>query len=139
MFCMPLPEWIDKITSDPGKVICTQYDLVLNGTEMGSGSIRINITKIQEDVMKVIGMSKEEAYKKFGFLMESFKYGSPPHAGIGIGFDRVVAMLVGFKDIREVIAFPKNKAAQNPLDDSPSEISETQLKELHIKLDQDEP
>ena len=134
MFCMPSPEWVDKIKEDPGKVMCTQYDLVLNGWELGSGSIRINIPQIQKDVMEVIGMSEEEANQKFGFLLESFKYGCPPHAGIGIGFDRTVALLLGHKDIREVMAFPKNKAAQNPMDDSPSDISKTQLKELHLKL-----
>ncbi|MBW2995306.1 aspartate--tRNA ligase, partial [Candidatus Woesearchaeota archaeon] len=135
MFCMPKQEYIDMIEKEPGKVVCTQYDLTLNGIELASGSIRINRPEIQEKVMKVIGLTKEQAKKKFGFLLEAFKYGAPPHGGIGIGFDRIVALMCGTNDIREVIAFPKNKAAQCPMDGSPSEIDSVALKEAHIKLD----
>ncbi len=135
MFCMPKKEDLQYLETDPGKVYCTQYDLVLNGWELGSGSIRINDPEIQKRVMKVIGMTEEEAQMKFGFLLEAFKYGAPPHGGVGLGFDRTVALMAGYHDIREVIAFPKNKAAQCPMDGSPSEISDKQLKELHIKAD----
>ncbi len=134
MFCMPKEEDLHLLEKDPGKVYCTQYDLVLNGLEMGSGSIRINRPEIQERVMKVIGLSHEEAMEKFGFLLEAFRYGAPPHGGIGIGFDRVVAMLQGISDIREVIAFPKNKKAECPMDGSPSRISRKQLDELHLNV-----
>jgi len=135
MFCQPLEEDMKLLDKDPGKVKCTQYDVILNGIEMGSGSIRITDPVIQEKVFGVIGLNKKEVQDKFGFLLESFKFGPPPHGGIGIGFDRVVALMLGFNDIREVIAFPKNKNAQNPMDGSPSDISDKQLKELHIKKD----
>ncbi|MBI2147589.1 aspartate--tRNA ligase [Candidatus Woesearchaeota archaeon] len=132
-FCMPNAEDIKHLETDPGKVSCTQYDLTLNGWELGSGSIRIHRADIQERVMNVIGLTKAELDAKFGFLLEAFKYGAPPHGGIGIGFDRVVTLLLGLDDIREVIAFPKNKAAQCPMDGSPSDIPEKAYKELQIK------
>jgi aspartyl-tRNA synthetase len=135
MFCAPKEEDLHKIEKDPGSVLCNQYDLTLNGVELCSGSIRITDPEVQKKVMKVVGFSKEDAEKRFGFLLESFKYGVPPHGGVGLGFDRIVALLCGYNDIREVIAFPKNKSAQCPMDDSPSEITQTQLKELHIKAD----
>ncbi|MBW3018320.1 aspartate--tRNA ligase, partial [Candidatus Woesearchaeota archaeon] len=135
MFCMPKEEWVDCLEDDPGKVICTQYDLVLNGIELASGSKRINDPELQERVMKIIGMTKEEAQMKFGFLLEAFKYGAPPHGGVGLGFDRIVALMLGFNDIREIIAFPKNKTAQCPMDGSPSAIDEVTMKDCHIKLD----
>ncbi|HIG95923.1 TPA: aspartate--tRNA ligase [Candidatus Woesearchaeota archaeon] len=134
-FCMPNESEIKYLETDPGKVYCTQYDLVLNGTELGSGSIRINRPDIQERVMKVIGLTQKDLERKFKFLLEAFKYGAPPHGGMGLGFDRIVALICGTTDIREVIAFPKNKAAECPMDESPSDIEAKQLKELHIKLD----
>lgn len=135
MFCKPKEEHITFIESDPGKVLCTQYDLTLNGTELGSGSLRITDAVLQERVMKVVGYSKEKAQRNFGFLLEAFQYGSPPHGGIGLGFDRIVALMLGYHDIREVIAFPKTKSAEGPVDGSPSELEERQLKELSLKLD----
>jgi len=137
MFCQPKKEHIKYIKSDPGKVICTQYDLTLNGFELGSGSIRINDPELQQQIMEVVGYTKEEAQERFGFLMEAFKYGSPPHGGIGLGFDRIVCLALGMKtpDIREVIAFPKSKSAECPMDGSPSPLPAAQMKELHIKLD----
>jgi len=135
LFCMPRKEDIKLLNSDPGKVHCTQYDLVLNGVELGSGSVRINNAKIQEQVMEVIGLSRKDAEDKFGFLLEAFRYGAPVHGGIGIGFDRTVALMLGLHDIREVIAFPKNKAAECPMDNCPSEVEDKQLKELHIRKD----
>ena len=101
---MPKKEYIDFIETDPGKVLASQYDLVLNGWELGSGSIRINIPELQERVMRVVGYPKERAQQRFGFLLEAFRYGAPPHGGIGIGLDRVVAMMLKLTDIREVIA-----------------------------------
>ena len=111
------------------------YDIVLNGTELGSGSIRINVPEIQEKVMKIIGMTKEQANSQFGFLLKAYEYAGPPHGGMGLGFDRLVALMLGIKDIREVIAFPKNKAAQDLMAEAPSEVDSKQLKELKIKLD----
>jgi len=134
-FCMPKAEDMKYLETDPGKVYCTQYDMVMNGWELGSGSVRIHDAEIQERVMKVIGLSKKELEAKFGFLLEAFKYGAPPHGGIGIGFDRTVTLLLGLSDIREVIAFPKNKAAECPMDGSPGDVPEKSLKELHIKID----
>jgi len=135
IFSSPKSECIKFLESDPAKVLGNLFDIVLNGTELASGSIRISNPDLQEKVMKVIGMEKEEARKKFGFLLDAYDYAGPAHGGMGIGFDRVVAMLLGTTDIREVIAFPKNKAAQNPMDDSPSEASSQQLSDLHIKVD----
>lgn len=134
-FCMPLEKDIDKIESDPGNVHCTQYDLVLNGVEMSSGSVRINKPEIQRKVFNVIGINEKEAEDKFGFLLNAYRYGGPIHAGFGMGLDRLTAMLLGLTDIREVIAFPKNKAAQCPMDGSPIELNQRQLKELGIKID----
>lgn len=134
-FCMPLEKDIDKIESDPGNVHCTQYDLVLNGVEMCSGSVRIHKPEIQKKVFDVIGITEEEAETKFGFLLDAYAYAGPVHAGFGMGLDRLVAIMIGLTDIREVIAFPKNKAAECPMDGSPIELNVKQLKELHIKVD----
>ncbi len=134
MFSHPTMETIDFLEKDPGKVIGDLYDIVLNGTELGSGSIRINNPELQERVMKVIGLSKEAAHKKFGFLLDAYKYGGPPHGGMGLGLDRFLALMLGTNDIREIIAFPKNKAAECPMDGSPSEADPSQLKELHISV-----
>ena len=135
IFTAPKDEHVELLDKDPGKVKADLFDLVLNGIELGSGSIRETNPITQERLMKVIGLSHEEAQKKFGFMMEAFKYGTPPHGGMGLGFDRFVALICGYNDIREVIAFPKNKDAECPMDGSPSEIDEKQLKELNIKLD----
>lgn len=135
MFCSPRDEWLNKMEKDPGAVICNQYDLTLNGMELCSGSIRITDPKLQKKVMNIVGFPEKEAEKRFGFLLEAFRYGVPPHGGVGLGFDRIVSLMNGYTDIREVIAFPKNKQAQCPMDGSPSEITERQMKELHIKLD----
>ncbi|MBN2457979.1 aspartate--tRNA ligase [Candidatus Woesearchaeota archaeon] len=137
MFSMPKPEHIELLEKDPGRIKADLFDLVLNGTELGSGSIRIHDPDIQKRVMKVIGLDEKEAEKKFGFLLEAYKYGAPIHGGMGIGLDRLVALVAGLTDIREVIAFPKNKAAQCPMDGSPNEIDSLQLKELGMKLDID--
>jgi len=135
IFSSPKEEDLKYLEKEPGKVKAKLYDLVLNGVELGSGSIRINKKDVQNRVMKVIGLSEEEAERKFGFLLNAFRYGAPPHGGIGLGLDRIVALLCGLSDIREVIAFPKNKAAECPMDGCPSDVNEEQLKELHIRLD----
>ncbi len=135
IFSMPKPECMEFLDTDPGKVIGNLFDIALNGTELASGSIRINVPKIQKKVMEIIGLPEEKAMEKFGFLLEAYNYGAPPHGGMGLGFDRIVALMCGTNDIREVIAFPKNKAAQCPMDDSPSPVDEEQLKELHVKVD----
>ena len=135
MFTSPKKEHIEFLEKDPGKVNGELFDVVLNGMELGSGSIRISNPELQERVMKVIGMEKKEARQKFGFLLDAYDYGGPIHGGMGLGFDRLVALMLGYTDIRETIAFPKNKSAQNPMDGSPAEVDEKQLKEAHIKLD----
>jgi aspartyl-tRNA synthetase len=132
---MPKYEHLDLLESDPGKVRALCYDLVLNGTEIASGSIRINRRDIQERVMNVIGLTLEDAERKFGFLLEAFKYGAPPHGGFAPGMDRLVALMCGTNDIREVIAFPKNKQGENPMDGSPSDIDEDVKKELRLKVE----
>ena len=135
IFTMPREEDMQWLEKDPSKVRGKLYDIVLNGVEIGGGSIRIHNKEVQTRVLKVIGLSYEEAQKRFDFLLEAFQYGAPPHGGIALGFDRVVSLMAGLNDIREVIAFPKTKAAENPMDGSPQEWTEAQLKELHLRLD----
>jgi aspartyl-tRNA synthetase len=136
MFTAPKDVDVAFLEKQPERVRGKLYDLVLNGVELGSGSIRINQPGLQERVMRVIGLPREEARRRFGFLMDAFRFGAPPHGGIGIGFDRTVALMCGFNDIREVIAFPKNKKAECPMDGSPSDVDDKQLKELHIKKEE---
>ncbi|MBT3304709.1 aspartate--tRNA ligase [Candidatus Woesearchaeota archaeon] len=135
MFSMPNPEFVDNFETCPEKVKGDLWDLVLNGTELGSGSIRVTNPEVQKRVMKFIGLSEEEAQTKFGFLLNAYNYGAPSHGGMGLGADRLIALMNGTNDIREVIAFPKNKAAECPMDESPSPIEDKQLKDLHIELD----
>ncbi|MBN2518001.1 MAG: aspartate--tRNA ligase [Candidatus Altiarchaeota archaeon] len=134
-FTSPKDEDLKNLDSEPAKVRAKAYDLALNGVELGGGSIRIHKREVQEKMFKALGIAGEEAEKKFGFLMGAFQYGAPPHGGIAFGLDRIIAILTGNESIREVIAFPKNKAAQSLMDDAPSETSPKQLKELHIELD----
>ncbi|MBI2654125.1 aspartate--tRNA ligase [Candidatus Woesearchaeota archaeon] len=134
-FTSPKDEDIGLLDKSPEKARAKAYDIVLNGTEIGGGSIRIHRSNIQSKMFSVLGLSKEEAEQKFGFLLEAFKYGTPPHGGIALGVDRIVAMITGNESIREVIAFPKNKAAESLMDEAPSAVSEKQLEELHIKFD----
>ncbi len=135
MFSMPKEEHLEFLDSDPGKVLGQLYDLVANGSELASGSIRIHRRDIQEKVMKVVGLSPEEATKKFGFLLEAFEYGAPPHGGIAPGVDRILTMITGGDSIRDVIAFPKTTSGTGLMEGSPSEVDERQLKDLHLKLD----
>ncbi len=135
IFSMPKKEHIKYLESDPGKVLGNLFDICLNGWELGSGSMRIHDPKLQEKVMKIIGLSKEEANKKFGFLLNAYRFGAPMHGGMGLGLDRLVSLMLGYTDIREVMAFPKNKAAQCPMDGSPSSVEPHQLRELHIRTE----
>lgn len=135
IFTHPRDQDLSKLETAPEEVLGKLYDCVLNGVELGSGSIRIHRRDLQERVLKVIGLTYEEATKRFDFLLEAFKYGAPPHGGIALGFDRLVTIMCGLTDIRECIAFPKNKEMQNPMDGSPQDWTPEFLKDLHLKLD----
>jgi aspartyl-tRNA synthetase len=134
-FTSPRTEDIPLLETEPGKVKARAYDLVLNGNEIAGGSIRIHNSDLQAKMFKVLGISEKEAEEKFGFLMNAFKYGAPPHGGIAFGFDRLVMLFAGESSIRDVMAFPKTTSGLSLMDDSPSEVSEEQLRELHIKID----
>lgn len=133
-FTSPKTEDIDKMETDPGAVRANAYDLVINGVEAGGGSIRIHDRALQERMFKLLGFSDEEAKAQFGFLMDAFEYGAPPHGGIALGFDRLCAILGGQESIRDFIAFPKNNSGRDVMIDSPSSISREQLDELKISL-----
>ena len=132
-FTSPKPDQIDLIDSDPAAVRADAYDLVLNGNEIGGGSIRIHDKKIQQRMFDCLGFTKEEAEKQFGFLMNAFEYGAPPHGGIAFGLDRLVAIMGGNEIIRDFIAFPKNNSGRDVMIDSPSTVSDEQLKEINLK------
>lgn len=137
-FTSPNPEDIDLLDSDTRAVRATAYDMVVNGNELGGGSIRIHDSQLQDKMFHLLGLSEEEARYKFGFLMNAFKYGAPPHGGLAFGFDRFVSILAGLDSIRDVIAFPKNNAGRDMMIDAPSEIDDSQLDELCIRVDLDE-
>ena len=134
-FTSPMDEDIALLDSDPSKVRAKAYDIVLNGVEIGGGSIRIHSTELQQKMFETLGFSKEAAWERFGFLMEAFKYGTPPHGGMAYGLDRLVMLIAGKDSIRDVIAFPKVQNASELMTNAPSEVEPKQLKELHIKLD----
>lgn len=136
-FTMPMEEDWHLIDTDPGAVRAKAYDIVLNGVELGGGSVRIHQADIQEKMFEVIGLSKEEAAEKFGFLLTAFKYGVPPHAGLAYGVDRFVMLLAGADSIREVIAFPKNKDAADLMSGAPDVVDPVQLSDLHILLEKE--
>ncbi|MCM1408661.1 MAG: aspartate--tRNA ligase [Treponema brennaborense] len=138
MFTMPQEKYLDSLESDPGSVKGDLYDLVLNGYELASGSIRIHDPELQKRIFKIVGFDEAEGQKKFGFLTEAMKYGAPPHGGIAPGLDRLCMLMCRENSIREVIAFPKNTFAVSPMDECPSEIDESQLRDLHLSV-QDPP
>ena len=133
-FTRPNDEDLSKLAEHPEEVYAQAYDIVLNGYEIGGGSLRIHTREVQEQMFAALGFSKEEAEEEFGFLMDAFDYGFPPHGGIALGLDRLVMLLAGESNIREVIAFPKNGKAFDPMTNAPSEVSAAQLKELSLKI-----
>ena len=133
-FTMPRDEDVEFLESDPGRVCAYAYDMVLNGVEMGGGSVRIHDRSLQNRVFKAIGLTQEDAEKKFGYLLDAFKYGAPPHAGLAFGLDRFVALLAGLDSIRDCIAFPKNNKGRDVMVEAPSKIDDDQLKELNIAI-----
>ncbi|MEG2349748.1 MAG: aspartate--tRNA ligase [Hungatella sp.] len=137
-FTMPMDEDWHLIDSNPGAVRAKAYDIVLNGTELGGGSVRIHQADIQSKMFEVLGFSKEDAYSRFGYLLNAFKYGVPPHAGLAYGLDRVIMLMVGADSIRDVIAFPKVKDASCLMTDAPTQVEEKQLKELGIEISKKE-
>lgn len=133
-FTSPKPEDIELLDTDPGKVRANAYDLVINGVEIGGGSIRIHDKELQNKMFKLLGFSEEEAQSQFGFLMNAFEFGAPPHGGVAFGFDRLCAMFGGTESIRDYIAFPKNNAGRDMMIDSPSQIAPQQLEELKLNV-----
>lgn len=133
-FTSPMEEDIPLLDKEPSRVRAKAYDIVLNGTELGGGSIRIHDTALQEKMFETLGFSKERAWNNFGFLLKAFEYGTPPHGGIAYGLDRMVMLLLGLDSIRDCIAFPKTQNASCPMTDAPSEVDAKQLKELHVQV-----
>jgi aspartyl-tRNA synthetase len=134
-FTHPMDEDIDLLETEPQNVRAKAYDIVINGDEMGGGSIRINNSKLQSRMFKALGFTEEEAQEKFGFLLEAFKYGAPPHGGIAYGFDRLIMLFTNSSNIKDVIAFPKTQSATCLMTDAPTNVSEKQLEEVHVKVD----
>ncbi len=133
-FTSPKPEDMELLEKDPGMVRANAYDIVINGVEVGGGSIRIHNRNVQEMMFSKLGFTEEEAKAQFGFLMEAFEYGAPPHGGIALGFDRLCSLFGGADSIRDFIAFPKNNAGRDVMIDSPSTIADAQLNELYIQV-----
>ncbi|MFM7218002.1 MAG: amino acid--tRNA ligase-related protein, partial [Bacteroidota bacterium] len=131
-FTSPKPDDFSKLKNDPGAVRANAYDMVINGVEVGGGSVRIHDKELQRKMFGILGFSDEEAQRQFGFLMNAFEFGAPPHAGIAFGFDRLCSLFGGADSIRDYIAFPKNNAGRDVMIDSPSSINPSQLKELGI-------
>lgn len=136
-FTAPMDEDVAFIETDPGKVRAKAYDMVLNGVELGGGSIRIHQGEVQEKMFRLLGFTKEEAHDKFGYLLEAFRYGVPPHGGLAFGFDRIIMLMTGAGSIRDVMAFPKVKDASCPMTDAPNVVDQKQLDELGIKINEE--
>jgi len=137
-FTSPKDEHLEYLETDPGRCLAKAYDMVLNGWEIGGGSVRIHREEVQSKVFRALKINAEEARAKFGFLLDALQYGAPPHGGIAFGLDRIITMMAGADSIRDVIAFPKTQRAQCLLTQAPSEVDERQLRELHIRLRQPE-
>lgn len=133
-FTSPKAEDMELLESNPLEVRANAYDMVINGVEIGGGSIRIHHRELQKKIFKLLGFTDEEAQAQFGFLMNAFEYGAPPHGGIALGFDRLCALFGGSESIRDYIAFPKNNAGRDVMIDAPASIDERQLDELELKL-----
>jgi aspartyl-tRNA synthetase len=133
-FTSPKPEDLELIDDRPGNIRANAYDMVINGVEVGGGSIRIHDRRLQEQMFRLLGFSNDEAKAQFGFLMDAFEYGAPPHGGIAFGFDRLCSLFGGSDSIRDYIAFPKNNSGRDVMIDAPSPIANAQLDELHIKM-----
>jgi aspartyl-tRNA synthetase len=132
-FTRPHDEHVELIDTDPGKVLCYRYDLVLNGFELGGGSIRLHDPVVQARVFRALGIGEEEAQQKFGFLLKALRYGAPPHGGIALGMDRVMLLLSGRESLRDVIDFPKTQKGTVPMTDAPGPVTPEQLAELRIR------
>ncbi len=133
-FTAPLNEDPAALTANPGAALAKAYDIVLNGSEIGGGSVRIHRQELQSAVFELLGIGAEAAQQKFGFLLDALKFGAPPHGGIAFGLDRLAMLMAGADSIRDVIAFPKTQTAADQMTDAPSEVSEQQLRELHIRV-----
>ena len=133
-FTAPRDEDVDKLLTDPGHVYAKAYDMVANGYELGGGSIRINDPEVQEKMFEALGFTKEQAQERFGFLIDAFKFGAPPHGGMAWGFDRIIMVLLDTDNIRDVIAFPKVASSAELMSAAPGEVDEKQLTELGIAL-----
>jgi aspartyl-tRNA synthetase len=138
-FTSPKAEFLDTFDTDPGAALAYAYDMVCNGNEIGGGSIRIHRRDVQERVFAVMGLSQEQAQEKFGFLLDAFQFGAPPHGGIAFGWDRIVMLLGGYESIRDVIAFPKSGGGYDPLTDAPAPITPEQRKEAGVDAAPAEP
>ena len=137
-FTAPKDSDIENVLSNPGEIISKGYDIVINGYEVAGGSIRIHDHKLQKDIFKIMNLSDKDISEKFGFFIDALKYGTPPHGGIAFGLDRLVMLLAGVTNIRDVIAFPKTTSASALMEEAPSVVSEEQLNELGIKILDDE-
>ena len=133
-FTMMMEEDMELLDTNPGKVRAKAYDIVLNGTELGGGSVRIYQEDIQEKMFELLGFTKEEAHERFGFLLDAFRYGVPPHAGLAYGLDRLIMLMAGTESIRDVIAFPKVKDASCLMTEAPNVVEESQLEELGVVI-----
>lgn len=134
-FTSPKPEDIALLDTDPASVRANAYDMVINGVEVGGGSIRIHDAKLQQKIFEILGLTPEQAQQKFGFLMNAFKYGAPPHGGLAYGLDRFVSLFAALDSIRDCIAFPKNNSGRDVMLNAPGLIDQSQLDELHLQID----